>query len=450
MSDAVVQDKATVASVAVGDDAKLPQENVAPVVETKEDTSITEAVEIKAEDKVEVKTEEVEEEKASVAPKTQNGESTQHRANARPGREDYKKNRKFDPSTQPVTDDPHKIRAQVEYYFGDSNLPTDKFMWETTGGEANKPMSLKTICSFKRMARFQPYSAVVAALKESKSLEVSGEEGEEVVKRKKAYSSSTEAQKERLTRTVYAKGFGEETKTTQFDVEAFFAEFGPIRRVVLRRDDKDTFKESVFVEFDTEDLAKAFISTSPAPKFNGNELVIKSKRDYIDEKNRLIKEGLMEPSTARLKTFYEGKIKSSDQGRGRGRGNGRGRGRGDQNRDRNRGGEGGDSGDWKKRRENDQKDGFKNSRGGRGHFGSRGRGGGRGRGGRGGDNNRDRNERGQDENRSTNNVTAPTIKSTTDSGAVVKNGETNGKRAREGDDGGSAPPAKKVDVKTEQ
>jgi lupus La protein len=37
----------------------------------------------------------------------------------------------------------------------------------------------------------------------------------------------------------------------------------------------------------------------------------------------------------------------------------------------------------------------------------------------------------------------PTIQSTAN-----KNGDTNGKRARE-DDGGEAPPAKKVDTKTE-
>jgi lupus La protein len=38
----------------------------------------------------------------------------------------------------------------------------------------------------------------------------------------------------------------------------------------------------------------------------------------------------------------------------------------------------------------------------------------------------------------------PTIQST-----ATKNGETNGKRARE-DDGAQAPPAKKVDIKAEQ
>ncbi|KAK3323448.1 hypothetical protein B0T19DRAFT_442950 [Cercophora scortea] len=356
-------------------------------------------------------------------------------------REDYKKNRKYDPSVLPETDDPTKIRAQVEFYFSDSNLPTDKFMWETTGGPENKPVPVKTLHAFKRMQHFQPYSAVVAALKDSAYLEVVGEEGEELVKRKKAYIISTEAQKARMARSVYVKGFGDEQASTQFDIEAFFAPHGPINLVKLRRTQEDIFKGSVFVEFQTIELADAFVTLDPAPTWNGHELKIMKKISYLEEKNELIKKGEIEPSNTKKSSFFEGSVRGgASRGRGgRGRGEFRGRGRGGQDKaDRPR--RDNDSNDWKKRRDDDQKNGFKGGRGGRGGRG-RGRGdrGGRGRGGRDGDS-RPRRE----ENRG-----PPAIKATNDKGEVVSNGgeSNNNKRPREDDvTASAAPAAKKVDV----
>lgn len=310
-------------------------------------------------------------------------------------------------------------------------------MWESTGGEENKPISLKTICNFKRMHKFQPYTAVVAALRESAFLEVSGEEGQEVVKRKKAYTSSNDGQKAKLHASVYVKGFGDEEPSTQFDIEAFFAPYGPVNLVKLRRTAEDFFKGSVFVEFASAELADAFVKLDPAPTWKGHGLLIMKKLDYLEEKNRQIKEGLLEPSSSRQNSFWEGKEKGSRGGRGGTRGRGRGR--------------DGKTDDWKKRREEDQKNGFKN-----------GRGRGRGRGGRGGRGGRDNHNKGREEKKTeevkknTNeyvqllprsyvfanspcSVQIPTIQSTAG---------TNGKRARE-DDGGSAPPAKKVDTKPE-
>ncbi|KAH6631786.1 hypothetical protein F5144DRAFT_231836 [Chaetomium tenue] len=351
---------------------------------------------------------------------------------ARINHKDFKQNRKYDPTTQPVSDDPVKIRAQVEFYFSDSNLPTDKFMWESTGGEENKPMPLKTIASFKRMRQFQPYSAVVAALRESTFLDVEGEEGEETLKRKTPYVSSNDAQRARVAASVYAKGFGDEEASTQFDIEAFFSTHGHVKHVKLRRTAEELFKGSVFVEFGTAEEADAFVKLDPKPTWKGHDLLIMKKKEYLDEKNRQIKAGEIEPNTNRRNAFFEGKDRGSDR---RGRGGRGGRGRDDRN-----GREGKSEGD-----ENGHRNGFKGGRGrGRGGRGGRGFRGGRG-GGRGRDNNnRDRDEKKSEETRkNTNDVQMPTIQST-----ATKNGDTNGKRARE-DDGGDAPPAKKVDSKPE-
>ncbi|KAJ2970341.1 hypothetical protein NQ176_g8236 [Zarea fungicola] len=116
-----------------------------------------------------------------------------------------------------VTDDPDAIRKQVEFYFGDWNFPQDKFMWETCGGAENKPIAVEKIHSFKRMRTFQPYSAVVAALRDSTFLDLEGEEGKETLKRKVPYKPMANARAKTEASTVYAKGFGDETPTTQFD-----------------------------------------------------------------------------------------------------------------------------------------------------------------------------------------------------------------------------------------
>ncbi|KAK0620361.1 hypothetical protein B0T14DRAFT_521225 [Immersiella caudata] len=406
MSDTVSKEQAETAAPATAVvEAVAPEESSAPAAKA-------EAVVEKSEEQSPAFAESNE-----TAQEAQNGESKPLKTSRGP----VTNNSKFDPSSQPVTDDPVKIRNQVEFYFNDSNLPIDKFMWEQTGGTENKPVPLKTICSFSRMRRFQPYSAVVAALKESTLLEVSGEEGSEVVKRKKAYVSGTEAQQKRTAKSVYIKGFGEEQASTQFDIEAWLSNYGTVNLVKLRRKAEDnSFKGSVFVEFHTEELAKSFVALDPAPTWNGNELKIIMKKDYLDEKTRMIRAGEMEPSKYHKATFFEGKEKGGkDKGhRGGARGGG------------NRSGKD-DSNDWKK------KNGFQGGRGsGRGR-GGRGRGrGGRGRGGR---DNRDRREdKSEAAPRSNNNVKPPTIQAT----------EANGKRARE-DDGGQGPPAKKVDVKAD-
>ncbi|OAA44418.1 RNA-binding La domain protein [Metarhizium rileyi] len=322
---------------------------------------------------------------------------------------DVKKNNKFDPSVREVTDDPEAIRKQVEFYFGDWNFPQDKFMWENCGGSENKPILITKIHSFKRMRTFQPYSAVVAALRDSKFLEVSGEEGSEVVKRKTPYKPMPEGKAKAEAATVYVKGFGDESPDTQFDLESFFAKFGEVKGLKLRRTNESLFKGSVFVTFADEEAAKNFIATEPTPTWKGHQLKIMSKKAYCNEKSDLIRQGKIEPSAHGPRKFYEGKDGNAKSGRKGGR----------------------DQEDWKKRREHDQKNGFRDARGGRGRGGRGGRGrGGFGRGGRDGG----RRDNGQ-------------VKDATYSEGAPEEKESNGKRAREEGAAAEEPAAKKVDTK---
>lgn len=405
-------------------DAEVPKP-----VEAVPEATPAQPTEEKPVEKTEEKTEEKPQEKAEETSEKKPEESKTNilKTTAKIDHENHRNNRKFDPSTREVTDDPDAIRKQVEFYFGDWNFPQDKFMWESCGGAENKPMKLKTIHSFKRMRTFQPYSAVVSAIKESKFLELSGEEGEEEVKRKHPYKPMNTSKAKVEAATVYVKGFGDETPNTQFDLETFFAQFGEVKGLKLRRTNENLFKGSVFVTFADEEEANKFIKLEPSPKWKEHDLKIMSKRAYCDEKNDLIRQGKIEPNASNPRKFYEGRESGNKGARGRGRG-------GNNFRDR-------DQDDWKKRRENDQKNGFRDRRGG----GRGGRGRGRGRGGRDGDRGRD-GGRGRDQReevKHNGNDTMPRIQSTAD------DSNTNGKRAREDDVPAGEPVAKKVDVKAE-
>ncbi|KAL1955552.1 hypothetical protein VTO42DRAFT_8431 [Malbranchea cinnamomea] len=242
-------------------------------------------------------------------------------------RVNYSENVKTDFSSLPVTDDPVEIRKQVEFYFSDSNLPVDKFLLSKVGGSENRPVPLTLIHSFKRMRRFQPLSAIVAALKESKTLELT--DNDTCVRRKEPLSKEFDAtsdpnvvkvfEDKAMSRSIYAKGFGKEEPSTQFDIEAFFTPYGPLNAVRLRRTPEKIFKGSVFVEFDSEETQKKFLALDPKPKWKGEtELIIKSKKEYCEEKVKEIEAGRIKPNS----TF-------------RGRPGRRGRGRGDRkNNDR--------------------------------------------------------------------------------------------------------------------
>ena len=256
---------------------------------------------------------------------------------------------------------------------------SDNFLYSKVEGHENLPVPISIIHSFKRMRHFQPYSAVVDALKESEFLTVT--DNDSCVQRKvplpenlkdKAMDEIQKVYEDKaMARSVYVKGFGEELPSTQFDIEAFFAEHGSTNSVRLRRANNRLFKGSAFVEFDSEATQKAFLALDPTPKWKGNDLVIKSKKQYCDEKVDDIRAGKVRPHVNDRDSNHRDK------------------------RDNN------DNRDWRTRRDEDSKSGFKDRNGGRHKgFGSSGRGRGNGRGrGRGkdekdgrGHNGRDRNE----------------------------------------------------------
>lgn len=63
------------------------------------------------------------------------------------------------------------IRARVERYFSDENLPNDAYMLALTGGAENWPVSISRISGFYKMRQYKPLSQVKASLRKSTLLE---------------------------------------------------------------------------------------------------------------------------------------------------------------------------------------------------------------------------------------------------------------------------------------
>lgn len=295
----------------------------------------------------ELKTEEPKTEKPKTEESKVEPETAPAKVESTPGYEKRARNIKFDASLLPESNDPAEIRKQVEFYFSDSNLPFDKFLWSLVTKD-NKPIPIRLIASFKRMRRFTNYVDIVAALRESDKLDVGGDEGDETVVRKVALDINHKPESrptaggavkrifdKALKTSMYAKGFGEETPTTQIDVEKMVEPYGPVMSVRLRRDESNVFKGSVFIEFANEELLQKFAAMENKPTWNGQELDWKTKVAYVDGKAADIAAGKIKPNPsykrggAKFNAFREEKLKTSekpekDSRGGRGRGGKRG------------------------------------------------------------------------------------------------------------------------------
>jgi len=191
-----------------------------------------------------------------------------------------------------------KIIRQVEYYFGDFNLPRDKFLQEETKSDDGW-VTMETMLKFKRLSELsKDEKVIVAALKQSKAglLEVS-EDGSKI-RRDPAIplpENTEESRKLLEARTAYAKGFNKET-TTLDELLDYYNEANPdvvsiqMRNYCEKKGKEKVwkFKGSIFLTFKTEDAAKAFVAKEE--KYKEETLLKKFQKDYLEEKKKEMEE----------------------------------------------------------------------------------------------------------------------------------------------------------------
>jgi lupus La protein len=156
-----------------------------------------------------------------------------------------------------------KVRQQVEFYFSDSNLQTDKFLYKIY--QANDGwVELKTLMTFGRMRQYRPEEKVVAALRALEHLVLSP--NNELVRRKEPLKDLSELKTIRKRQTVHIEGFPHDL--LQEEVEAWFHDkiaphlpnekgFNSIRRIRSRQEKK--FFGVVDVEFKLAPDAEFFL-----------------------------------------------------------------------------------------------------------------------------------------------------------------------------------------------
>jgi len=186
-----------------------------------------------------------------------------------------------------------KIIRQIEYYFGDFNLPRDKFLSEET--KVNDGwVTMETMMKFKRLADLSKEKAeIVAAIKKSKAGLIAVSEDDTKIRRDPSIplpENTEESRKLLEARTVYAKGFDKEN-TTLDELLDHFNETNPNVVSVQMRNWSDKkgkektwhFKGSVFITFKTGEAATEFVENKNF-KYKDHPLEIKFQKDYFEEK----------------------------------------------------------------------------------------------------------------------------------------------------------------------
>ncbi|XP_056389990.1 lupus La protein isoform X2 [Hyla sarda] len=184
-----------------------------------------------------------------------------------------------------VQDFDTKISEQVEYYFGDHNLPRDKFLKEQMSLDDGW-VPLETMIKFNRLSKLTTdFGKIIEALKKSKTGLIQIDEEKNKIRRspEKPLPEVTEEYKNALkTRSVYIKGF--QPDTTLDEIKEWLEGKGPIQNIQMRRTLQKTFKGSIFLVFDTEEATKKFLENRDL-KFKEADMIILSKAEYFAKKN---------------------------------------------------------------------------------------------------------------------------------------------------------------------
>ncbi|XP_014028707.1 lupus La protein homolog B [Salmo salar] len=178
-----------------------------------------------------------------------------------------------------------KVARQIEYYFGDHNLPRDKFLKEQLQLDDGW-VTLETMLKFNRLKCLTTDpNVIVESLKKSKTGLLEMSEDKTKIRRisSKPLPELNDEYKDALKhKSVYIKGFPLET--TLDEIEGWLKGKGDIENIQMRRNLQKNFKGSVFLTFDTEEVSKQFLGRTDTKSFKENEMIVLSREDYHAKK----------------------------------------------------------------------------------------------------------------------------------------------------------------------
>lgn len=184
-------------------------------------------------------------------------------------------------SATPPTDTlPTLILKQVEFYFSDANLPSDKFLLAETRKNADGWVPINTIASFSRMKNLSPDLDVITEALQSNidgMLEV--DDTKTQVRRRTPLPEN----RDNMSCTIYLKHFPKEASLD--DIQTCLHEQGVSPLVVRMRrflQSKD-FRGSVFVELASEEVVNEVMNKQLS--YKGDKLSVETKAQYLQRKN---------------------------------------------------------------------------------------------------------------------------------------------------------------------
>lgn len=178
-----------------------------------------------------------------------------------------------------------KIIRQIEYYFGDTNLPRDKFLQDEMKIEDGW-VSLATMTKFNRLKQLTTNHKIIAtALRKSDSGLVQISKDSVFIRRNPEMpipENTEERRNDFNDRSAYVKGFPLDASLDT--LIAHFEKYAKIDTVYMRRDQDKKFKGSVFVTFANKEDCDKFLA-EPETKYEDAVLIKKSKTQYFKERD---------------------------------------------------------------------------------------------------------------------------------------------------------------------
>ncbi|CAG8750913.1 28290_t:CDS:2, partial [Gigaspora margarita] len=188
-----------------------------------------------------------------------------------------------------------RILEQVEYYFGDENLPKDEFLKELCSKDPKGWVPLAIVRLFKKMQVYKDDALIVEALRESPEILEVDDSGMKI-RRKSPIRPPIPKHiiSGPMWRTIYANGFDTINKPSNKSIEKFFKKRGYVVKVKPRKDAHKKFKGSYYIQFETHREAKSILKKGL--RFKGANILIMMKFDYCEMK--CVQKGL-HPDTMR-------------------------------------------------------------------------------------------------------------------------------------------------------
>jgi len=184
-----------------------------------------------------------------------------------------------------------QVKRQLEHYFGDYNLPRDKFLKEQIKEAEDGWIGLDVMLKFQRLAALTTDAKVIKeSIKDSKVVEAHAEK--DAIRRLPSLpvpDFNDDTRKANVAKTIYAKGFKKDD-TSLDELIKFFGDYEGVvyvnRRTYADKSGDRFFKGSVFVTFAEKELAQKFLDAGEVKSPEGEVLIKKWQQEYFDMKDK--------------------------------------------------------------------------------------------------------------------------------------------------------------------